>query len=105
MAPYVDELRRATCTHGGATHPEVAYGRDQAGRALAAQAAAYPHGMNEALAKALAGAIGGGQRSVASADPPDGEEPARGGRLADGAALAGEARAAVMAARLTPAPY
>eukprot|EP00965_Chrysotila_dentata_P153121 5060005-Pleurochrysis_carterae.AAC.1 len=22
MTPYVDELRRATCTHGGATHPE-----------------------------------------------------------------------------------
>eukprot|EP00965_Chrysotila_dentata_P126844 4195782-Pleurochrysis_carterae.AAC.1 len=59
LAPLMGELLAAQCTHGGDRHPEVAYGRDQAGRALAAQAAAYPYGMNEALATALVGALAG----------------------------------------------
>eukprot|EP00965_Chrysotila_dentata_P033623 1119544-Pleurochrysis_carterae.AAC.1 len=53
LGTHLAALAGARCTHGTEAHPEVAYGRDQAGRALAAQAAAYPRGMNEALAAAL----------------------------------------------------
>eukprot|EP00965_Chrysotila_dentata_P123887 4094889-Pleurochrysis_carterae.AAC.1 len=47
------ELRpfaEARCTHGPEGHDEVAHGRDEGGRARAARAAAYPPGMNAALA-------------------------------------------------------
>eukprot|EP00965_Chrysotila_dentata_P198183 6178637-Pleurochrysis_carterae.AAC.1 len=65
--------------------------------------------MNDALAEAFAGALRAdapreghdlGARGVAHA-----AEAERGGRLTQGATLAGEARAAVSAARRTPAPF
>eukprot|EP00965_Chrysotila_dentata_P105449 3482620-Pleurochrysis_carterae.AAC.1 len=40
LSPHLQPLRDARCTHGTDSHPEVAYGRDQAGRAMAAQSAA-----------------------------------------------------------------
>eukprot|EP00965_Chrysotila_dentata_P111344 3681199-Pleurochrysis_carterae.AAC.1 len=74
---------------------------------MAAQSAAYPEGLNEALAEALARAADSlagrmeessiGQRERGAAGPQ------RGGRLAEGAALGGEVRAAVVAAREAPA--
>eukprot|EP00965_Chrysotila_dentata_P069322 2290571-Pleurochrysis_carterae.AAC.1 len=98
LSQRLDELERARCVHGTDTHPEVAYGRDQAGRAIAAQTAAYPRGMNEALAEALAGALrareaepGQAARADAAAVAPDGERATeRGGRIAQGADLAGD---------------
>eukprot|EP00965_Chrysotila_dentata_P130190 4304538-Pleurochrysis_carterae.AAC.1 len=53
MEPHVQRLRGARCTHGAKRHDEVAHGRDEHGAARAAAAAAYPRGMNEALADAL----------------------------------------------------
>eukprot|EP00965_Chrysotila_dentata_P079891 2634830-Pleurochrysis_carterae.AAC.1 len=87
------------------------YGRGQAGKALATQSALYPMGMNEALAEALARALGAAARQTGdaaecpAAGPPGDVGTALGGRLAEGAALAGEVRAAVAAARRTPAPF
>eukprot|EP00965_Chrysotila_dentata_P085142 2808897-Pleurochrysis_carterae.AAC.1 len=36
LSPFLGQLRDARCTHGADANPEVAYGRDQAGIALAA---------------------------------------------------------------------
>eukprot|EP00965_Chrysotila_dentata_P196027 6177341-Pleurochrysis_carterae.AAC.2 len=51
LDPFLVTQAHARCVHGPEAHPEAAYGRDQAGRALAAQSAAYPPGMNDALAE------------------------------------------------------
>eukprot|EP00965_Chrysotila_dentata_P092944 3068854-Pleurochrysis_carterae.AAC.1 len=111
LGPLLGALREAQCTHGADKHPEVAYGRDQAGRAMAAQSAAYPQGMNDALAEALASAAGGAPRD-GGGEVPDGGGGQRGGlrhepggRLVEGAELAGGVRATVAAARLAPAPF
>eukprot|EP00965_Chrysotila_dentata_P208156 6184552-Pleurochrysis_carterae.AAC.1 len=66
--------------------------------------------MNEALAAALAGAIGARTPLEGLAPAPNGSAPAdtvqvRGGKLAQGASLAGDVRAAVEAARREPAPF
>eukprot|EP00965_Chrysotila_dentata_P102829 3395169-Pleurochrysis_carterae.AAC.1 len=69
--------------------------------------------MNEALAEALAGALraretepGHAARADAAAGAPDGKRVTeRGGRIAQGADLAGDVRLAVAEARRTPAPF
>eukprot|EP00965_Chrysotila_dentata_P086115 2841284-Pleurochrysis_carterae.AAC.1 len=65
--------------------------------------------MNDALAGAFAEALGAsarcGEHAPGARDSEREEGAERGGRLAQGAALAGEARAAVAAARHTPAPF
>eukprot|EP00965_Chrysotila_dentata_P048419 1606249-Pleurochrysis_carterae.AAC.1 len=68
--------------------------------------------MNEALAAALVGAIGAHAPLEGLVPAPCGSAPApadaaqeRGGKLAQGASLAGDVRAAVEAARREPAPF
>eukprot|EP00965_Chrysotila_dentata_P032763 1091646-Pleurochrysis_carterae.AAC.1 len=109
LAAFVGRLQEARCEHGAGTHPEVAYGRDQAGRAMAAQSAAYPKGLNEALAEALTRAA---ESLARRTEEPAREQrehgaagPQRGGWLAEEAALGGEVRAAVEAAREAPATF
>eukprot|EP00965_Chrysotila_dentata_P229091 6196971-Pleurochrysis_carterae.AAC.2 len=55
-SPFVTAFRAARCTHGVAGHAAVAHVRSANGAARAAEAAAYPEGMDEALADALLGA-------------------------------------------------
>eukprot|EP00965_Chrysotila_dentata_P148978 4920427-Pleurochrysis_carterae.AAC.1 len=43
---HLSALETAVCTHGEGGHQQVAHGRDEAGRARAAAAAAYPLRMN-----------------------------------------------------------
>eukprot|EP00965_Chrysotila_dentata_P085143 2808897-Pleurochrysis_carterae.AAC.2 len=65
--------------------------------------------MNEALAEALVGALGGGGAGAGAVERRGADEVAAaaegGGRLADGAGLAGGVREAVAAAQATPAPF
>eukprot|EP00965_Chrysotila_dentata_P012145 398425-Pleurochrysis_carterae.AAC.1 len=95
MAEFVGHLRTAQCVHGGRGHHQVAYGRDEQGKARATAAAAYPAGMNTALAHAL---LDGGA-SAARARRAATQADIRGGRLADGPGLSASIRAAIEAAR------
>eukprot|EP00965_Chrysotila_dentata_P002569 83423-Pleurochrysis_carterae.AAC.2 len=104
LAAHERAARRALHSRRGGA-PKVAYGRDQAGRALAAQSAAHPLGLNEAVAGALAAAVGAARGGPTRAHPADPDTRAPGGRLVDGAELAGDVCAAVEAARHTPAPF
>eukprot|EP00965_Chrysotila_dentata_P017434 579258-Pleurochrysis_carterae.AAC.1 len=98
MAEHAEPLREARCAHREHGHPQVAYGRDEWGRARAGAAAAYPPGMNVALARMLlsAGAAAAQARRAATGGNISG------GRVADGPGLSASIRAAIEAARVRP---
>eukprot|EP00965_Chrysotila_dentata_P015865 525018-Pleurochrysis_carterae.AAC.1 len=76
---------------------------------MAAQSAAYPEGLNEALAEALtraADSLAGRTEEPAREQRGHGAAgPQRGGRQSEGVALGGDVRAAVEAAREAPATF
>eukprot|EP00965_Chrysotila_dentata_P244268 6205870-Pleurochrysis_carterae.AAC.1 len=98
LEAHVRRLREARCTHGVDGHPAVAHGRDEHGAARAAATAAYPAGMNEAIADALISGVEG----VESARQTRATAEVVGGRVADGPRLTPSIRARVEAARETP---
>ena len=88
--------RHFGCAHGFGKHQDVAYGRDELGAAKSARAAAYPEGMNQAIA-ALVVAF---QARRAQPDGPPGV-----GRAADGPRLSPAIRTACEAAASHPARF
>eukprot|EP00965_Chrysotila_dentata_P123919 4096346-Pleurochrysis_carterae.AAC.1 len=101
MTEHVGPLRSARCVHGERGHRQVAYGRDEQGAPRASAAAAYPAGMNAALARAL---LSAGEEAARARHAATGGDVS-GGRVADGPGLSAPIRAAIEAARARPPPF
>eukprot|EP00965_Chrysotila_dentata_P187398 6172105-Pleurochrysis_carterae.AAC.1 len=101
-ARHAAPLAAAQCTHGASGHDGVAYGRDEHGAPRARAAAAYPAGMNIAIANMLLSATAdqepAAQRHMARLD-------ATGGRVGDGPSLSASIRARIAEARTAPPAF
>ena len=98
MDPFLAALDTHGCDHGRVPHAAVAHGRDEAGRARAEEAAAYPPRLNTFLAEVLRA----GARLRLEAEPRGSGE----GRLiGDGISLAGRVRELCEVARHVPVRF